>query len=70
MRPIPGSPCPPARSPKSLKTRASADAVSPRRTPPASMRDTPAVGSPVTVSGGRTIAVTGRDTPAGRPPGP
>jgi hypothetical protein len=56
-----------ADPPKSLKARASSDAVSLQWTPPASMGDTPVIGYTVTVSDGRTIAVTGRDTLISQP---
>jgi hypothetical protein len=53
--------------PTSLKARAVSDAVSLQWTPPASTGDTPVVGYTVTVSDGRTVAVTGRDTLISQP---
>jgi Fibronectin type III domain/Right handed beta helix region len=58
-----------AAAPKSPKARASSDAVSLQWTPPAATGDTPVIGYTVTVSDGRTVAVTGRDTLVSQPTG-
>jgi hypothetical protein len=56
-----------ADAPTSLKARAASDAVSLQWTPPAATGDTPVIGYTVTVSDGRTTAVTGRDTLISQP---
>ena len=56
-----------AAAPTSLKARAASDAVSLQWTPPTSTGDTPVIGYTVTVSDGRTTAVTGRDTLISQP---
>jgi hypothetical protein len=56
-----------ANAPTGLKARASAAAVSLQWTPPASTGDTPVIGYTLTVSDGRTVAVTGRDTLISQP---
>ena len=56
-----------AAAPTNLKARASADAVSLQWTPPASTGDTPVIGYTVTVSDGRTVTMTGRDTLISQP---
>jgi hypothetical protein len=56
-----------AAAPTSLKARAASDAVSLQWTPPASTGDTPVIGYTVTVSDGRTVAMTGRDTLISQP---
>jgi hypothetical protein len=54
-------------APTNLKARAASDAVSLQWTPPSSTGDTPVIGYTVTVSDGRTITVTGRDTLVSQP---
>jgi hypothetical protein len=56
-----------AAAPTGLKARAAAAAVSLQWTPPASTGDTQVIGYTVTVSDGRTVAVTGRDTLVSQP---
>ena len=57
--PLPGKPADP---PTGLRARAGADAVGLQWTPPKVTGDTHVIGYQVTISDGRTIQVTGRDT--------